>query len=339
MQTEQINKELMLEKSARILELVGSSKADALSVAESLVDAQAAGHSSHGILRLVEYADSVKSGQVIPNAQPKIISERGAVVTLDAQWGWGQIACKQAVDLVAEKAHKFGIATVSINSCNHIGRLGEYVEMLSQKSLVSIMWCNGGPNVAPFGGKTRIFGTNPFAAGIPTQGENIVIDFATASSAEGKIRAANVNGLKVPEGLIVKADGSPTTEPADFYAGGAILPFGGHKGYCLNLLIELLGGALSGAHPSMSDSYSHGNGTVLIAMDPEFFFGTDQFMQDVNQATEVIKNAPPADPNKPVLLPGEVEELERAKNSDGIVISAAIWGSILELENQLLSNH
>jgi uncharacterized oxidoreductase len=116
--------------------------------------------------------------------------------------------------------------------------------MLSQKSLVSIMWCNGGPNVAAHGGKTRLFGTNPFAAGIPTGDENIVIDFATASSAEGKIRAANVNGLKVPEGLIVKADGSPTTEPADFYAGGAILPFGGHKGYCLNLLIELLGGAL-----------------------------------------------------------------------------------------------
>jgi uncharacterized oxidoreductase len=207
--------------------------------------------------------------------------------------------------------------------------------MLSQKSLVSIMWCNGGPNVAAHGGKTRLFGTNPFAAGIPTGDENIVIDFATASSAEGKIRAANVNGLKVPEGLIVKADGSPTTEPADFYAGGAILPFGGHKGYCLNLLIELLGGALSGAHPSMNDSYGNGNGTVLIAMDPEFFIGTDQFLQDVNQATSVIKNAPPADPNNPILLPGEVEEQERAKNSDGIVISAAIWGSILELENRL----
>lgn len=336
MQTEQIKYELMLEKSARILELVGSSKEDALSVAESLVDAQAAGHSSHGILRLVEYANAVESGQVMPTAQPKIISERGAVVTLDGQWGWGQIACKRAVDLVADNAHKFGIATVSIKSCNHIGRLGEYVEMLSQKSLVSIMWCNGGPNVAAHGGKTRLFGTNPFAAGIPTEGENIVIDFATASSAEGKIRAANVNGLKVPEGQIVKSDGSPTTDPADFYAGGAILPFGGHKGYCLNLLIELLGGALSGAHPSMNDSYGNGNGTILIAMDPEFFFGTDQFLQDINQATGVIKNAPPADPNKPILLPGEVEEQERAKNSAGIVISAAIWNSILELENRLL---
>jgi uncharacterized oxidoreductase len=339
MQTEQIKLELMVEKSARILELVGSSKADALSVATSLVDAQAAGHSSHGILRLVEYANAVEKGQVTPTAQPKIISDRGAVVTLDGQWGWGQIACKQAVELVAEKANKFGIGTVVIKSCNHIGRLGEYVEMLSQKSLISIMWCNGGPNVAAYGGKTRLFGTNPFAAGIPTGDENVVIDFATASSAEGKIRAANVNGLKVPEGLIVKADGSPTTEPADFYEGGAILPFGGHKGYCLNLLIELLGGALSGAHPSMNDSYGNGNGTVLIAMDPEFFIGTDQFLQDINQATEVIKNAPPADPNKPILLPGEVEELERAKNADGIVISAAIWGSILELENRLLSNN
>jgi len=339
MQTEQIKLELMVEKSAKILELAGSSKADALSVATSLVDAQAAGHSSHGILRLVEYANAVEKGQVTPTAQPKIISDRGAVVTLDGQWGWGQIACKQAVELVAEKANKFGIGTVVIKSCNHIGRLGEYVEMLSQKSLVSIMWCNGGPTVAAYGGKTRLFGTNPFAAGIPTGDENIVIDFATASSAEGKIRAANVNGLHVPEGLIVKADGSPTTEPADFYAGGAILPFGGHKGYCLNLLIELLGGALSGAHPSMNDSYGNGNGTVLIAMDPEFFIGTDQFLQDVNQATGVIKNAPPADPSKPILLPGEVEEQERAKNADGIVISAAIWGSILELENRLLSNN
>lgn len=339
MQTEQIKIELMVEKSAKILELAGSSKADALSVATSLVDAQAAGHSSHGILRLVEYANAVEKGQVKPTAQPKIISDRGAVVTLDGQWGWGQIACKLAVELAAEKANKFGIGTVVIKSCNHIGRLGEYVEMLSQKSLVSIMWCNGGPNVAAYGGKTRLFGTNPFAAGIPAGDENIVIDFATASSAEGKIRAANVNGLQVPEGLIVKADGSPTTEPADFYAGGAILPFGGHKGYCLNLLIELLGGALSGAHPSMNDSYGNGNGTVLIAMDPEFFIGTDQFMQDINQATEVIKNAPPADPSKPILLPGEVEEQERAKSSDGIVISAAIWGSILELESRLLSNH
>jgi len=339
MQTEQIKIELMLEKSAKILELVGSSKEDALSVATSLVDAQAAGHSSHGILRLIEYANAVEKGQVTPTAHPKTISDRGAVVTLDGQWGWGQIACKQAVELAAEKANKFGIGTVVIKSCNHIGRLGEYVEMLSQKSLVSIMWCNGGPNVAAYGGKTRLFGTNPFAAGIPTGDENIVIDFATASSAEGKIRAANVNGLKVPKGLIVKADGSPTTEPADFYAGGAILPFGGHKGYCLNLLIELLGGALSGAHPSMNDSYGNGNGTILIAMDPEFFIGTDQFLQDINQATAVIKSAPPADPSKPILLPGEIEEQERAKNSDGIVISAAIWGSILELESRLLSNH
>lgn len=338
MQTEKINPDHVLAKTKLILELVGTSTADALSVATSLVDAQAAGHSSHGILRLIEYANAVERGQVNPVAQPTVISDRGAVITLDGQWGWGQIACKQAVGLVADKAKKFGIGTVAIKSCNHIGRLGEYVEMLSQMSLISIMWCNGGPNVAAHGGKTRLFGTNPFAAGIPTGDENIVIDFATASSAEGKIRTANVNGVKVPEGLIVKADGSPTTEPADFYNGGAILPFGGHKGYCLNLLIELLGGALSGSHPSMNESYGNGNGTVLIAMDPEFFTGKDSFLQDVIQATDVIKQAPPADPSKPILLPGEVEEQERAKNRDEIEISTLIWESILELESRLLSS-
>lgn len=339
MQIEPVDRNLMVSKSAKILELVGTSKEDALSVAQSLVDAQAAGHSSHGILRLIEYADAVEKGQVIPSAQPKVISERGAVVTLDGQWGWGQIACKRAVDLAATKASEFGIATIAINSCNHIGRLGEYVEILSQKGLVSIMWCNGGSNVAAFGGKTKLFGTNPFAAGIPTSSENIVIDFATASSAEGKIRAAQVDGLKVQEGLIIDKDGRATVEPEDFYAGGAILPFGGHKGYCLNLLIEILGGALSGAHPSTNDSYSHGNGTILIVMDPEFFTGREQFLEDVDLVKQEIKNSPPANPQAPILLPGEIEDQERVKNSNGILISAAIWKSILELESRLLAKH
>lgn len=337
MQMELIDRNLMVTTSAKILELVGTSREDALSVAESLVDAQAAGHASHGILRLVEYAGAVETGQVIPSAQPKVISERGAVLTLDGQWGWGQIACKRAVELAAKKASECGIATIAIKSCNHIGRLGEYVEILSQQGLVSIMWCNGGSNVAPFGGKTKLFGTNPFAAGIPTSSENIVIDFATASSAEGKIRAAQADGLQVHEGLIIDKDGRPSVEPQDFYAGGAILPFGGHKGYCLNLLVEILGGALSGTHPSTSDSYGHGNGTILIVMDPEFFVGAEQFLQDVDQVKQEIKNSPPADPLSPILLPGEIEDQARAKNSNGIMVSAAIWKSILELEDRLLS--
>ncbi|MFM1967855.1 MAG: hypothetical protein RL590_712 [Actinomycetota bacterium] len=325
----------MLAKATRILKRVGTAEEDALSVAESLVSAQEAGHTSHGVMRLVEYVDFVKQGQVNPIARPKITSERGAVINLDGQWGWGQIACKLAVELVAERALKFGIATVAIDSCNHIGRLGEYMEMLAKRSLVAIMFCNTGPSVAAHGGKTRLFGTNPFAAAIPSTDGNIVIDFATAGTAEGKIRVSRSIGEKVPEGLIITKDGKPTTNPEAFYEGGALLPFGGHKGYCLSLLIDLLGGAMSGVHPAMNESYKHGNGTMLIAMDPDFFVGREEFDKDITESKRQIKNAPPAIDGYSVLLPGEVEANSKENNLDGIQILEVVWNSILELENSL----
>ncbi|MFM1796325.1 MAG: hypothetical protein RL733_106 [Actinomycetota bacterium] len=325
----------MLEIASRILCFVGTPKELADSVAESLVLAQQSGHTSHGVMRLIEYVEFVRKGEVSPAAVPQIVSERGAVITLNGNWGWGQIACKKAVELAVEKAKNFGISSIAINSCNHIGRLGEYVEMLSKQSLVAIMFCNTGASVAPYGGKTRLFGTNPFAAAIPGSDGDIVIDFATAASAEGKLRIAHLNGQKIPEGLVISKEGQSTTNPADFYEGGALLPFGGHKGYCLNLLIELLGGSLSGIHPAMNEAYDHGNGTVLIAMDPDFFVGVNNFDQDISEAKHHIKTAPAVNDSTPILLPGEMETNAIAKNSIEIEVPSIIWQSILELEKSV----
>ena len=330
-QMQNVERDEMLALSSQILRDIGTSPDDALSVADSLVQAQEAGHASHGVIRLIEYTSFVERGWVIPTGQPTIVSDRGAVALIDGQWGWGQVACKNAVDLATEKALALGTATIAIRSCNHIGRLGEYVETLSSRNLVSMMWCNADPAVAPFGGRTRVFGTNPFAAGIPTSSEDIIIDFATAGSAEGKLRIARANGQKVPEGLIITKDGKATNDPEEFYAGGALLPFGGHKGYCMSLLIEILGGALSGNHPSMNSSYSRGNGAVLTVINPEFFVGLDAFTNDVDEAATQIKKSPAANPESPVLLPGEVENAQRAKNKASIEISTSIWQSIQEL--------
>lgn len=332
---ERISRGEMVALSSQILRSLGTSFEDAKSVADSLVQAQEAGHASHGVIRLIEYASFVDRGWVIPTGQPTIVSNRGSVALIDGQWGWGQVACKKAVEVATEKAFELGSASVAIRSCNHIGRLGEYVEMLAEKNLVSLMWCNADPAVAPFGGKTKVFGTNPFAAGIPAIGEDIIIDFATAGSAEGKLRVARANGQKVPEGLIITKDGKATIEPEDFYAGGALLPFGGHKGYCLSLLIELLGGALSGNHPSMNSSYSRGNGAVLTVINPKFFVGLDEFSSDVDEAAALIKKSPAAHPESPVLLPGEVENAQRLKNKESIEISSPIWESIKELAVKL----
>lgn len=327
--------EEMMKTSISVLTLVGTPENHALSVAKSLVQAQQAGHTSHGVMRLSDYVDFVQQGLIIPNANPNIQSERGAVINVEGNWGWGQVACKFSVELVAERVSKFGIATVAINSCNHIGRLGEYVEMLAKKSFVALMFCNTGPSVSAYGGKTRLFGTNPIAAAIPSHDGDIVIDFATAGTAEGKLRVAVAAGEEIPSGLVITKEGKATNNPGAFYEGGSLVPFGGHKGYCLSLLIELLSGSLSGVHPAMNNAYDHGNGTLLIAMDPDFFVGINRFNEDIAEAKMRIKQAPSANPENQILLPGEIELMAQSRNQAEIEIPENIWETVLNLERSL----
>ena len=325
----------MVECASTILHKVGTPKPDADSVADSLVLAQEAGHASHGVIRLIEYTNFVKQGTVIADAQPEVLSERGASIVIDGKWGWGQVACKFALDIARKKVSELGTVTLTVRSVNHIGRLGEYVERLAEENLVSLMWCNSDPSVAAYGGRERLFGTNPFAAGIPTSDKPIVIDFATAASAEGKLRVARANRQSIGAGIVIDKNGNESLDPQAFYDGGALLPFGGHKGYCLSLMIELLGGGLSGGHPATSSRYLRGNGTVLIVMNPEFFVPTNSFLQDISESTSRIGETAPVKAEHPVLLPGEVENIQRQRNQPKIAISKAIWESIVELEQSL----
>lgn len=334
-ETAAISRQEMLECAARILEKVGTPHDEAVSVADSLILAQEAGHASHGVIRLIEYTSFVNKGTVIPYARPSVVAERGATVAIDGHWGWGQIACKHALEIALKKVKDFGTVTITVKNVNHIGRLGEYVERLAEHNLVSLMWCNSDPSVAAFGGKDRLFGTNPFAAGIPTSEKPIVIDFATAASAEGKLRVARANKQQIPTGMVIDKEGKESTDPESFYAGGALLPFGGHKGYCMSLMIELLGGALSGGHPATASRYSRGNGTVLVVMDPSFFVAEESFIQDIDESIATITGATPVDLSRPVLMPGDVENAQRAQNKPDIAISKAIWQSILELDVSL----
>ena len=334
-ETASISRDEMMECAARILQKVGTPRDDAISVADSLIMAQEAGHASHGVIRLIEYTSFVKKGTVIPNARPTVISEKGATLAIDGHWGWGQIACKHALEIALQKIKELGTVTITVKNVNHIGRLGEYVEKLAEQDLVSLMWCNSDPSVAAFGGKDRLFGTNPFAAGIPTSEKPVVIDFATAASAEGKLRVARANKQAIPAGMVIDKDGNESTDPESFYAGGALLPFGGHKGYCMSLMIELLGGALSGGHPATTSRYSRGNGTVLVVIDPNFFVPDDSFIHDIDESVSKIKGAKPVDASRPILMPGDVENAQRLNNQPEIAISKAIWESILDLDASL----
>ena len=319
----------------RLLAALGTPAAAAGEVARSLVSANLAGHDSHGLLRLPQYAQFVTDGWVDPAATPVIASRSAAAASIDGQHSWGQLAGHLAVNCAAELAGEFGIGIVTARRCNHIGRLGEYAEQLAARGLVSLLWCNSDPSVAPFGGRTRMLGTDPFAAGIPDQ-PPLIIDFATAAVAEGKLRIERAAGRPVPPGLILDADGRSSTDPEDFYAGGALLPFGAHKGFGLAVLVELLGGALSGNHVGFLPGYESGNGLVMIAIAPSRLVDAQAFATEIGAAAAGLRAAPPAEGVEKVLLPGDVERLTTQRRSaEGFVVPAPIWQQLTDLADRL----
>lgn len=317
-----------------ILGAVGAPPEYARKVGDSLVEANLCGHDSHGIIRLVTYVGLVRSGLIVPAAQPSIASRHGAVARVDGAWGWGQVAADLASSVTVEIAQEMGIAAASVDHCNHVGRLGAYTETIAEAGLIGIALCNSGPLVAPYGGRGRTLGTNPLTIAAPRgPGEEpLLLDFATAGVAEGKLRVARANGRQVAPGLLLDAAGHPSLDPQAFYDGGVLLPFGGHKGFGLSMMIEILGGALSGIAPSALPAYRGGNGTLIMALNIEAFSPVERYREEVEGLCAAIKAAPLAEGFDEVLLPGEPERRARALRSEqGIALADQTWREISEL--------
>lgn len=317
-----------------ILSAVGAPPEHARLVGDSLVAANLCGHDSHGVMRLASYAALVRSGQIVPAAQPSIAVRQGAVARVDGAWGWGQVAAQLATSVTIELAQEAGIAGTTVDHCNHIGRLGQYAEMIATAGMIGIALCNSSPIVAPYGGRGRVLGTNPLAIAAPRAAgaEPLLVDFATAGVAEGKLRVARANGQQVAPGLVLDAAGRPSQDPQAFYDGGVLLPFGGHKGFGLSMMIELLGGVLSGIAPSAVPAYRGGNGTLLMALNIAAFSPVDRYYDQVEQLCATIKHSPPAEGFDEVLLPGEPERRARALRSEqGISLADQTWREIAEL--------
>ena len=321
-----------------ILEAVGTPEDLAAIVAGSLVDANLAGHDSHGVIRLTSYVAGVRNGQVQPGARAVVESLGDACARVDGAWGWGQPAAHIATDTASKLARANGVGLVTVGRCNHIGRLGEYVEDLSRAGQIGLMTCNSPPAVAPYGGYTRLLGTNPIAWGAPRSPGKppIVVDFATASIAEGKLRIAHANGSKAPLGAVVDKSGQPTTDTAAFYDGGALTTFGGHKGFGLSVMAELMAGMLSGTGLSSDPDYSNGNGTMLLAIDVGRFLPASDFMEQADALDRRLHAAPTAAGFNAIQMPGEPEWRSRAeRTSEGIPVAGATLRAINDLAQEL----
>jgi uncharacterized oxidoreductase len=258
----------------------------------------------------------------------------GAVAVLDGQWGFGQVTALVGARLALEIAMQQGIGCVALSNTNHIGRLGEYAEVIAQAGMIGIVLTGGTltkPSVTPYGGAQPIFGTNPMAWAVPLGADQppLILDYATAAVANGKVRVALDKGEPFPPGMLLDKDGHDTTNPAAFYEGGMLLPFGTYKGYGINLMMEIIPTLLAGFAPIILPDFKPGNPTLILALNIEAFIPRAYFEQQTRDLLARIKQVPPAAGYDEVLLPGEKEARSLAQRQrDGIPLPDKTWADL-----------
>lgn len=307
---------------AAVFAAAGSSAEESRIVADHLVEANLQGHDSHGVIRVTKYVDWCKAGQVVANRHAQVVTDSGALLVVDGQFGYGQVIGREAMALAIERARKHGTATLAIRNAGHLGRIGAWAEQLAAAGLASYHLVNTsgfGILVAPHGGSDRRMSANPIAAGVPVAGKPpLILDIATSLVAEGKIQVARNKGETLPPGMILDGKGKPTTQPEVFYASppGAILPVGAHKGSGLSFFCEVLAGALTGggsSHPDNPTAKRLVNNMLTLAFDPAAFGSGEGFAADVARLIGWTKASPPIDRGGAVLLPGEIEQRTKAE--------------------------
>lgn len=322
---------------SRLLEALPTPTDVADEVAEHLVGANLVGHDSHGVIRAPQYMEMAAAGTLVPGARPRLEDDRGAIATVSGERGFGQLAGRYAIDEGIWRAREHGVAAVALRRCTHLGRLGAYMERAADAGCVAICCVGGfgaGHMAVPYGGAGHAYGANPIAAGFPTpDGDPVLLDFATTRIAGGKVLVAAAAGTQLPAGCIVDAQGRPTTDPHAFLAGGALLPFGEHKGYGLAVLAELLGQALTGADATAPDGVDDPvfgrTGGLFLVVDAGAFRDAEQTVAAAGRLVRRLREIPPAPGFDRVRTPGEPEAATRAdRRARGIDLPEETWAEL-----------
>ncbi len=312
----------------KVLRAAGVTEANAASVANALVAAEADGLAGHGLSRLPAYADQAKAGKVAGAAMPKVMEAAPAAIMVDACDGFAFPAIAQGLALAREIAPRMGVVAVGVTNSHHFGAAAYHIEPLARAGLVALAFGNSPAAIAPWGGTTGLYGTNPIAFACPRlmpDGSDapLVIDLSLSKVARGKIMVAAQRGEAIPEGWALDAAGKPTTD-AKAALAGTMLPLGDAKGAALVLIVELLSAALTGAH------FGYQASSFFDAKGPpprvgQFFLVIDpgRFGAGFARRVGTLAAAVLAQPG--TRLPGERRFAARAKAArDGIVIPDAL---------------
>ncbi|MGR3492645.1 MAG: Ldh family oxidoreductase [Shimia sp.] len=274
----------------------GVPETTARSVARALVQAEAEGQGGHGITRVGDYVAQVKSRKVDGVARPLATWLKPGHLSIDAMDGFAYPAIDLALFEGIKRVQDQGTVAISIHRSHHCGALSYHVARAAEAGMVALMVANAPAAMAPWGGKTPVFGTNPIAFAAPREGDPLVIDLSLSKVARGKVMAAKKAGEPIPEGWAITADGAPTTDPDEALAG-SMLPAGDAKGTALALMVEVLAASYTGAaHASQVGS----------------FFGADGQPCDAGQFILLLKPTEGFGPRLASLL-SEIEGQEGAR--------------------------
>jgi LDH2 family malate/lactate/ureidoglycolate dehydrogenase len=317
---------------------VGVREAHAEVVAHHLVQANLRGVDSHGVARIPYYIRGIKLGEV--NTSPKIrtVVDKKATALVDGDFALGQVVGKYATDLAIEKAAEYGVGVVGVKRTSHVGMLAYYGIMIAEKRMIGQVYTNSPPFMAAWGGKRPIFGTNPICITFPYDGRGpIVLDMATSESAAFKIMSAANRGETIPEGWALDKNGKPTRNPSEALEG-ALLPFGGYKGYGLAVAVELFSSVLMGADWStkVKLAFHTEGGQYIQALDVSHFRSFEEYLHDLDQVVKSIKSSGREDAKNEVYLPGEIEAITSAKRSaQGIPIDDNLRKELTKVSEEL----
>lgn len=346
--------EVLKEFTVQVFRYFDISPQDAKQAADVLNLSDIRGIDSHGVARLHTYFDMLTLGKINPKPNIKIIRDKKSVCTVDGDNGLGLVVGPKANEIAMEKAALHGSGWATVCNTNHYGIASYYSFQALERDMIGWSMTNTTKLVAPLWGAERMLGTNPISIAFPgLKNLPIVIDLATSAAAYGKIEIAKRKNDSIPKGWIINNAGEMTTNPNDMINGGALLPLGserelgGHKGYALSAMVDILTSVLSGANwgpfaPPFalrqeipSRSVGKGIGHFFGAMEIDGFMDVTEFKKRIDEWIEVFRNTRKAQGTGGVLIPGDPEHQEEAiRRKEGVPLLPAVVAELTDISKK-----
>jgi LDH2 family malate/lactate/ureidoglycolate dehydrogenase len=340
-----VNKNVMVSESRlreiceTLLAKVGVLEGDKKIISDSIIEANLRGIDTHGIAILPTYLKRIEKGATNPVPHVTVEREGTAFSLFNGNNGLGAVVANEAVLKAVKEAQSKGAYVSFCKNTNTYGPASYYSSLAANMGMICITMCNAPASMSPWGGKKLMIGTNPISIAVPVEGENpIVLDMATSAAAKSKIYLALDKGGKIPLGWALDKDGKPTTEPTEALKG-FLLPLGGHKGYGLALMIDILAGLLSGSGSldevgSLHNQMEKGQnvGFIFLVINPDLVAGKQEFKNRIHELVRKIQTCPPAEGTECVLLPGEIEyRTKENRREKGIPVPENVMNQLYEL--------